>query len=531
MATPVVPPPPPGFSLDSTPPPPPGFELDSAAPKTPEEQTPTNAGETVGGQLKRVAGAATETPLHALTGMIATPVAGVIGAAEAPFVGGEKAAKDIEGIQSDLTYSPKTEGGKLGVQGLDMILGLIPKAGRKAGDVALKLTGSPAVAAAVDTGVQMLPAAFGAKGAKGLKPGELPKPDPMREAAYEAQQEGLVLPANQARPNLLNNLADSISGKLKTQQLASLKNQGSIQTLVKRGLGIKSDTEWSPGLPDAVIKESGKAYEALKDPSLPRVHPGTAFYNELNDVLGDYTEAGRTFKESAKSPIQENVRALAKDIRDAKGFDPASGMAMARILRDRASAAFQKGEKAEGMANKRMATALEDEIERSLPKDKPDLIKNFRAARQRIAQAHDVKSAMNPVTGNIDARVLGKLLKKGTPFTGDLAKAARFGSAFPKAAQLPEMIGDYADYSPLDYGVGIMAEAAQKAAQGNMTEASAIFSRAPLRHAILSKWYQEHLGKAPTPDDLIKIAKSMARRPAEKKAMLLSDVAAQGSNQ
>lgn len=527
MADPVIPPPPSGFTLQTdAPPPPTGFTLDSAPQAQPPE-TPTNVGKTGLDQVKRVAGAAVETPLHAATGMIATPIAGLAGLADSALEGGEEGAKTVDTVQNALTYNPRTEGGKLGVQGLDAILGLLPKAAGKAGEATLKATGSPALAAGVDTAIQAAPALIGAKTAK---PGEVARVDPMRVAANESQKAGYVLPPNQAKPNLLNNLADSLSGKIKTQQLASLKNQGNTQTLIKRGLGLKGDAELNPDTLKALRAEAGKSYEALNDKTLPRVHPGVAFYDELNSVLGDYTEAGRTFKESAKSPIQGQVRSIAKDIRDAKGFDPASGIAMSRILRDRATAAFQKGEKAEGQANKRMANAIEDEIERSLPKDKPDLIKDFRQARQRIAQSYDVESAMNPVTGNVDARVMGRHLKKGTPYTGDLKTVAKQGAAFPKTTQLPEQIGDYSDYSPLDYGVGFMAEATEKAAKGNPVEAGAIFSRGPIRHGLLSKWYQSHLGKAPSPEKLKDIQQSLARLPPKKQAAFLADLEAQGDN-
>ena len=474
------------------------------------------------GVLARAAGGAVETPLSAATGMIATPVAGILGMLEAPFVGGEKAAEDIGSMQKAMTYSPRTQGGKYGVEGLGDILSIPAKAGEYVGGKVTDITGSPALGAAIDTAIQAAPMALGVRGEKGAI-----KIDPMREAAHESQQAGYVLPANQARPNLLNNWADSISGKIKTQQLASLKNQANTQTLIKRGLGIKDEAELNPQTLKDFRSEEGKAYDALKDPSLPRVHPGAKFYGELNDVLGDYTEAGRTFKTSAKSPIQQNVRNLAKDIRDAKGFNPSEGIAMARILRDRATAAYQAGDKALGNANKRMANALEDEIERSLPKDKPDLIKNFRQARQRIAQSYDVESAMNPVTGNVDARVMGRHLKQGTPYTGPLKTVAKQGAAFPKASQLPEQIGDYSDYSPLDYGVGVMAEAAQKAGSGNLAEAGAMGVRAPLRQALLSKTYQKTGAKALSAAELQKIAKRKAQL---KGALLLQDVEAQGDN-
>jgi hypothetical protein len=59
---------------------------------------------------------------------------------------------------------------------------------------------------------------------------------------------------------------------------------------------------------------------------------------------------------------------------------------------------------------------------------------NFRQARQTIAKAHDVIGALNPATGDVDARQLGQLVDDGDKLTGNSATVANFGRAFGDVA-------------------------------------------------------------------------------------------------
>ena len=82
------------------------------------------------------------------------------------------------------------------------------------------------------------------------------------------------------------------------------------------------------------------------------------------------------------------------------------------------------------------AEALEDLMERELiRKGDMTILKEFRDARRLIAKSHSVENAINPSTGNVNAANLSSELQRRKPLTGDLATIARFGRAFPSAAQ------------------------------------------------------------------------------------------------
>lgn len=100
-----------------------------------------------------------EMAAHVGSSMAATPLAGIAGSIAGMLPGQHGQSADVtEGVQSGGTYQPRSPVGQ-GLQQLGGILpGAIAKGGDAAGQVAADATGSPAVGAAVNTGVQMLPA-------------------------------------------------------------------------------------------------------------------------------------------------------------------------------------------------------------------------------------------------------------------------------------------------------------------------------------------------------------------------------------
>jgi hypothetical protein len=88
------------------------------------------------------------------------------------------------------------------------------------------------------------------------------------------------------------------------------------------------------------------------------------------------------------------------------------------------------------------------------------MLNEFRNARQLIAKTYTVEKAMNPVSGNVDAKALARELKKGKPLTEELKTAAEFATQFPKATQTLESMGSLPQTSPLD----LMAAGAASAA-------------------------------------------------------------------
>jgi hypothetical protein len=83
----------------------------------------------------------------------------------------------------------------------------------------------------------------------------------------------------------------------------------------------------------------------------------------------------------------------------------------------------------------------------------PELIDRLRQARTDIAKTYDVDRALNLADGNVDARILGRALDRGTPLSGELATAAKFSEPFPQLTRL----GSGASVAATPRGTGVTA--------------------------------------------------------------------------
>lgn len=98
-----------------------------------------------------------ETAAQVGTGAIAQPIAGLagLGAAGLHALGTNVDPAGVVGsVQNALTYSPRTQGGKATSQALGQVAGVIPEVANAAGEKVSDVTGSPALGALANTGVQ-----------------------------------------------------------------------------------------------------------------------------------------------------------------------------------------------------------------------------------------------------------------------------------------------------------------------------------------------------------------------------------------
>lgn len=101
-----------------------------------------------------------ETGLALATSAATTPVAGLAGLASAAMPGGMTGSERVANVQSK-GFQPRTEAGKETLENVGKAFSFIDKATTGAGNIALDVTGSPAVATAVKTGLEAAPMIFG----------------------------------------------------------------------------------------------------------------------------------------------------------------------------------------------------------------------------------------------------------------------------------------------------------------------------------------------------------------------------------
>lgn len=271
-----------------------------------------------------------------------------------------------------------------------------------------------------------------------------------RDATLSAgRQAGYVVTPSQAgATGIINKVAEGLGGKIKTQQLASVKNQAVTDRLVRQSLGLADDAPLTPETLNAVRQQAGQAYEALR--GLGTVAADADFKLALQQASKQTQGASRSFPGLVKaSPVDDIVKAL-----DQPGFDAGDAIDAVRVLRDQADGFYTSGDKASGKAIKGIATALEDSLERAAQNTgNPALVNGFREARKTIAKTYTVQNALG--AGSVNAQKLAAQLTKGKPLSGELKQVAQFSQAFPKATQSGV---DVPAFSPLDMfsgGLGV----------------------------------------------------------------------------
>lgn len=349
--------------------------------------------------------------------------------------------------------------------------------------------------------------------------------EPIRRAAVAAQQAGYVVPPSTTNPSLINTLLEGYSGKIKTAQLASQKNQNVTNAKVARDLGLDT-AQLTPENLAAIRKQAGQAYENVKGAG--QVASDAQYIADLDALANQYQGAGRAFPGLARNDVADLV-----DSMKTPAFGADSAVDAIRILRDKADTAYASGDKALGKTAKGAADAMEGLLERHLAQTGDQgMLRDFQTARQTIAKTYTAQNALNPSTGNISAQKLAASQRKGKPISGEMRDVASFGNAFPKAAQ--EIRDSVPALSPLDFfGAGSIA-----AGTANPAALAHLLMRPAVRGGILTGPYQKAMAipAAPTgrptplkPDGSVDYAAALAESlrsfpDIEKRALIINNL-------
>lgn len=326
-----------------------------------------------------------------------------------------------------------------------------------------------------------------------------------------ARDAGYVLPPTEIKPTMLNSLTEGISGKIKTSQAASAKNQEVTNTLAKRAIGLAEDQPITKEAISAVRSEAGRVYNDLA--GFGQFSADPQYVKSLATLKAPLDQFEKQFPQLANKEVAGLFDALGQN-----SFE--SGAAVEALKRFRFDGqanlkSLDPAKKELGRVQVKAAGILEDLIERNLQASGDDaLMGAFRNARQTIAKTYSVEKALNETTGNVSASSLSKELSKGKPLSGDLRTIAEVGQAFPKATQA--LSQNYNAVSPLDYAAGV----GLGTATANPAALAAVVARPALRSLILSKPAQALTSASANPnrtklsDLLLKAGGSKAIRPA-----------------
>lgn len=302
-----------------------------------------------------------------------------------------------------------------------------------------------------------------------------------RDAALTtARDAGYVLPPADVKSGALNELLNGFSGKIKTAQVASARNQPVTDALARKELGLAAGDE----LTSEILQ--GIRNQAVQRGYMPVRNAGTVqtdqtYTKAIDAIAAAHQGAGKAFPGLADNGVMELTAKLQQPLFDAGGAVDALA-----VLRQAADKAYRNGDTTLGKANKAAANALEDLLDRHMTvRGETEALQAFREARELIAKTYSVQKALNDQTGQVSATTLAKQLEKGKPLSGELRTIAEVASAFPKATQslkeAPKAV------SPLDYFAGMVG-------YGVSPEAAALaVARPTVRSAILSQPYQSRM--------------------------------------
>lgn len=307
-------------------------------------------------------------------------------------------------------------------------------------------------------------------------------------AARSAAKEGYVIPPADLEPGAVSEAVSGLSGKIKTAQVASQRNQVVTDKLARQAIGLKPGEQLTEDILQGIRNQAAKqGYAPIRQAGA--VKADQQFIKALDNIAATHQGASKSFPGLAENGVVDLVEKLKQPT-----FDAGDAIDATRVLRDAADKAYRQGDKTLGKASKQAADALEDMLERHLTAaGNPDALKAFREARTLIAKTYSVQNGLNSQTGNVSAQALAKQLQKGKPLSGDLRTIAETADAFPKATQAlkeaPKAV------SPLDFAVATTTGVAT----GNPLAALMLGARPVARNALLSRLVQSGALQQGTP--------------------------------
>lgn len=313
----------------------------------------------------------------------------------------------------------------------------------------------------------------------------------------DAGAEGYVFPPNMIAENGKGTVLQSLSGKIKTAQAASDRNQEVTNNLVRRALAMQPGQEISRETLMQIRRDAGQAYAAIANSGV-NIVPDQAFTRATAGIGAQEAAIAA----AAPSRASGMITRLREEISGLGEMNANTAVELVKRFRsdaDRLSgplgAATTPNANAESRALRSAATALEDLIGRNLETNgMGDLVPAFEAARVLIAKSHAVEKAVDS-SGNVAAAKLVSGVKKGKA-TGELRLIGELADAFPKAVQNPSKLGGTLSNSPLDWvaagGMGTIG-AALGGSPMAMLGAGAMLARPFARDYVLSPSMQRQM--------------------------------------
>ena len=381
---------PPGFELEEGSSLPPGFELEQ-----PPKQYPSS-----GMQLAPVPEAALSMASRIPAG-VAGIAAGALGLA-APGERGQ-GARYMDMAQQALTYEPRDPTARKITEAVSWPFVKLSELANWAGEKVAGATGSAGAGSLTNATLDMLPALLGL-GLRGpaARWGERQRADMATKEAQnvaadanlkEISDAGYRYPATATDPSFVKKRIESVGGKAATGQQAAIMDQAVTNQLARRAAGLPEDAPLTPSTLAEARTRIAAPYEEvskLSPTAAAAWRESQALKSRAKDYWKEYNRSGRV-------AVKDRAKRLDSDREFFENLVESEAVALGR----------------------------------------PDLLSQLRQARVDLAKNFDVERALNTTTGEVDARVIGRMYEKdkGKRMTGELSTIGKFANRFRSLAR------------------------------------------------------------------------------------------------
>jgi hypothetical protein len=301
--------------------------------------------------------------------------------------------------------------------------------------------------------------------------------------AERAIAEGATLPPTQVNPSMLNKLLEGFSGKQQTGQVASIKNQEVVNAQARKALNLPPDTVITPQVLQDFRNVKGQAYDALKANNT--YYADKQFFTDINKRTAELQKLANTTDVTAELKVLNGLKQMNFD-----GVGLVEQMKRLRYDGEGNLASMAPKDRSLGQAQKFAARQLEDLAERNLKNfNQPDVMSNFKQARQDIAKSYTIEKSLNAVTGDVSGAKLGQRAAAGKIVPSELQALADAAAAYPTAFQNTSRIGSVPGISPLDVGAAGIAAASAS----NPSLLATVLGRPAVRSGITSPVFQRNM--------------------------------------
>lgn len=335
-----------------------------------------------------------------------------------------------------------------------------------------------------------------------------------------AKKYGIRITPSMAGGAPMGDLAEAASGVPNLQKGAIRINNKIVDEVAKKEIGLNPKQP----ITESALKDAEKAPAEIyrKVEGLGKIDTGPEYQQELAAAKQPFKEMGEDFPEYTNPEVDKLVDSFSKP-----SFRSKSAVQAMRELRNQSKKnlrVYDPSKNALGIAQRKIANALENQIERHLQgTDNEELLNQFRGARTQFAKINTVRDAMSPTTGNIDPQELAKQLKRGVPLSGGLRDIADLATNFPQVMKLAQKTSQWGPYSRIDYLLG-----GYSVLKHDPLLLAAVASRPVVKHALLSDLYQSRLTGEPGGKAAESVLKTLKAIP-EKTPYLLKALPALGA--